>query len=148
MDQPPYTILPAGLRDLGGLRMVENACFKEDAWPLLDLIGVLSLPGIVRIKAVIAEQMVGFISGDGAQNQDVGWITSIGVLPEYRQTGIGRALLTACEAKLPHSTIQLTVRESNHSAISMYLKAGYHQMDIWERYYNGGENGIVMQKKR
>jgi hypothetical protein len=59
-------ILPANLRDLGGLRRVEQACFLKDAWPLLDLFAVLTWPEIIRLKAVENDQMIGFIAGDRA----------------------------------------------------------------------------------
>lgn len=146
MAAAPYEILPTSWRDLGPLRVIEQECFKEDAWPLIDLIGVLTFPGIVRLKAMVAEKMVGFIAGDGTRGKQIGWITTVGVLNDYRKMGIGKALLFDCEALLPNPTIQLTVRKSNTAAIQMYLNSGYHQIEVWEGYYFGGEDGIVMQK--
>jgi hypothetical protein len=35
-------IQTASLRDLSALRRLEHACFEKDAWPLLDLIAVLT----------------------------------------------------------------------------------------------------------
>lgn len=147
---PPtdFTIDPATWRDLGPLRTIEKACFGEDAWPLIDLIGVLTFPNIIRLKATAQHQMVGFISGDGSRDSEIGWITTVGVLPEYRNLGIGRSLLANCEQILPNPLIQLTVRKSNLAAIQMYQSAGYTHVDVWERYYEGGEDGLVMQKKR
>jgi ribosomal-protein-alanine N-acetyltransferase len=45
-------IAQATLRDLNALRKIERVCFPKDAWPLLDLISVLSFPGVVHLKAV------------------------------------------------------------------------------------------------
>ena len=45
------TIQPATWRDLNSLRHLERLCFPKDAWPLLDLVGVLTLPNVVRLKA-------------------------------------------------------------------------------------------------
>ena len=59
-----FEIQQAGLRDLKELHALEHACFDQDAWTYLDLIGVLTLPATVRLKAVIEEKMVGFIAGD------------------------------------------------------------------------------------
>ena len=70
----------------------------------------------------------------------------MGVLPAFRQRGIGKALLKTCEDALPNPVVQLTVRKSNQTAIQMYLNNGYYQVDLWEDYYSGGEAGIVMQK--
>ncbi len=60
----PFALEPATLRDLGELRQLEKECFDQDAWPLIDLVGVLSLPGIIRIKAVVDETMVGFAAAE------------------------------------------------------------------------------------
>jgi N-alpha-acetyltransferase 10/11 len=146
IENPSYEILPATWHDLGPLRKIEKDCFEDDAWPLIDLIGVLSFPGIVRLKAVCRDEMVGFIAGDGSHGNKIGWITTVGVLKQYRQMGIGKALLKACEELLPTPVIQLTVRASNQPAIRMYLQTGYKQTEVWERYYVGGEAGLVMQK--
>jgi ribosomal-protein-alanine N-acetyltransferase len=43
--------------------------------------------------------------------------------------------------------MKLTVRMSNEPAISLYEKEGYRSVDIWKRYYNDGEDGLVMEKK-
>jgi ribosomal protein S18 acetylase RimI-like enzyme len=141
-------ILPASIRDLGPLRHVEQACFPKDAWPLLDLLAVLTWPDIVRFKAVENEQMVGFIAGDPRPSDRLAWIATIGVLPEYQHRGIGRALLEACEKKLNQPRIRLCVRTSNEGAIEMYKRAGYLSIDTWREYYNDKENALVMEKIR
>jgi hypothetical protein len=51
-------IEPASLRDLGALRRIEHICFLKDAWPLLDLIGVLTFGGVIRLKAVSDQQIL------------------------------------------------------------------------------------------
>ena len=88
-----FNILPATWRDLGDLRRLERACFPVDAWPLLDLIGVLSFPNVVRLKAVIKDQMVGFIAGEMKRSDGVAWIATICVTPVYQRQGIATALL-------------------------------------------------------
>jgi ribosomal protein S18 acetylase RimI-like enzyme len=148
MLPPTYQISPAGWKDLNQLRVIERECFELDAWPLFDLIGVLTFPGIVRLKVVVDDVMVAFAAGDDSRSDEVGWISTIGVLPAYRKMGIGEALLAACEEQMHTRVIQLTVRKSNQAAIRMYEKSGYSQIEIWERYYTGGEDGVVMRKVR
>ena len=144
----PYTIEPASLRDLSGLRALEKVCFPQDAWPLLDLISVLTMPGVVRLKAVCAGQMVGFIAGDVRRAENVAWIATIGVLPAYRQRGIGAALLQACEQNIPLSVLRLCVRTDNHAAILLYERFGYTRKGIWKAYYQDGAEALVMEKVR
>ncbi len=138
----------ANIFDLNALRHVESVCFPQDAWPLLDLVAVLTFPGVVRLKAIEAGQMIGFIAGDPRPSEGFSWIATLGVLPEYRGLGYGRALLEACEQQLPTRRIRLSVRASNDEAIRMYRNAGYVAIDRWERYYNDGEAALVMEKNR
>jgi ribosomal-protein-alanine N-acetyltransferase len=141
-------ILTANLLDLNALRRVEQACFPKDAWPLFDLIAVLSFPGVVRLKAVVDEQMIGFVAGDPRPLEGFSWIATIGVLPEYRGRGFGRALLEACEARLTTERVRLSVRASNANPIRMYEKAGYRPIDHWRGYYDDGEDALIMEKFR
>jgi len=141
-------IEPASLRDLGALRHVEQICFPKDAWPLMDLIGVLTFPGVVRLKAVNGKQMVGFIAGDIRRLEGVAWIASVAVLPEFRSRGIGAALLQACEAQISVNRIRLCVRPSNDVAIRLYERFGYTKVGEWTRYYQDGESALVMEKKK
>ena len=141
-------IVPATLLDLGSLRALEQACFPEDVWPLLDLIGILSFPKIVRFKPVMENRMVGFVAGDPQDSQGFSWIATIAVLPEYQGRGIGRALLQTCESKLTTPRIRLCVRPENASAIRLYESEGYQRVDMWQRYYKDGGGALVMEKPR
>jgi ribosomal-protein-alanine N-acetyltransferase len=143
-----FTINQASILDLNGLRHLEKACFPQDAWPLLDLIAVLSFPGVVRLKAVVDHDMVGFIAGDPRPGENLAWIATVGVLPEYQQQGIGRALIEACEAQLEIPRVRLTVRINNSNAIRLYEKLGYRNMDVMRHYYNDGGDALVMEKYR
>jgi ribosomal protein S18 acetylase RimI-like enzyme len=141
-----FSLLPANLRDLGSLRILEKECFGKDAWPLIDLIGVLSFPGIVRIKVVINNSMVGFAAGEVHQDNQMGWITTIGVSPAYRQQGIASDLLKAIELELHMDRIRLSVRKSNTPAIQMYKKYGYMQVGLWPAYYEDREDALILEK--
>jgi ribosomal-protein-alanine N-acetyltransferase len=138
----------ASLRDLNALRQIERVCFPLDAWPILDLISVLTYRGVVRLKAVKDNQMVGFIAGDVRRSEGIAWIATLAVLPEYRGQGIGSALLLACEAQISLSKIRLCVRPSNSVAIRIYERFGYERVGEWTRYYQDGESALVMEKKK
>jgi N-alpha-acetyltransferase 10/11 len=139
-------ILPANLLDINPLRQLEKICFPTDAWPLLDLVSMLSFSGVVRLKAQESGKMIGFVAGDPRPSEGISWIATICVLPEYRGMGIGRSLLEACEIKLPTQIIHLCVRISNEEAIRMYKMAGYYHIDRWAKYYTDGEDGLIMEK--
>jgi ribosomal protein S18 acetylase RimI-like enzyme len=141
-----FSIEPASLRDLGALRHLEQACFPRDAWPLLDLISVLTMPGVIRLKAVVAGRMVGFVAGDVRRDEGVAWIATIGVLPEFRQQGMAAALLQACEALIPLQVLRLCVRSDNIAAIRLYERFGYWRKGEWPAYYHDGSPALVMEK--
>jgi len=136
----------ATIRDLSALRKLEKACFEKDAWPLLDLIAVLTWPEIIRIKAMEDGKMIGFVAGEPRSSKKEFWIATIAVDPHYQRRGIGRTLLRACEEKAKLPRLKLTVRISNQAAIALYEEEGYRTMDIWKSYYVDGEDGVVMGK--
>ncbi len=139
-------IFPATWRDLTELRHLEQVCFQKDAWPLLDVIAVLSFSGIVRLKAVIDGQMVGFIAGEIRNPPELAWIATIGVLPAFRRQGIGSALLSTCEEGLGVERVRLSVRQGNENAIRLYKSFGYQQIGTWPEYYRGGIDAVVLEK--
>ena len=137
----------ASWRDMGALRTLEQACFPQDAWPLLDLIGVLTLPNIMSLIAVCDESMVGFISADIKRSESEVWIATIGVLPGYRRRGTGAALLQAVEAGVDLPCIKLNVRASNLPAIRLYERLGYGRSNTWRGYYQDGEDALIFEKR-
>ena len=143
-----YTIQPATWHDLLPLQSLERECFQDDAWPLIELLGVLIFPGTVHLKAVSEEnQFIGFIAGDARRSEGIGWILTIGVEPKFRRQGVARALLQECEVQMQLPKVRLSVRRSNQSAIDLYEKLGYRHVDVWKKYYHNGEDGLVMEKK-
>jgi ribosomal-protein-alanine N-acetyltransferase len=141
------SIEPATWRDLNDLRRLEKVCFPKDAWPLLDLIGLLTWPNLIRLKAVNAGIMIGFVACDLRPADNLAWIATIGVLPEHRRRGIGRALLLAVEQQLTLPRVRLNVRVSNQAAIHLYLELGYQRAGVWSGYYQDGEDALVMEKQ-
>ena len=137
---------PATWRDLSSLRNLEQICFPLDAWPLWDMVGVLTFPGVVRLKATQDGEMAGFIAADIRRTENSAWITTLGVLPAYRRQGLATTLLRACEARLQVPRIRLSVRASNQPALRLYSQFGYKQHDVWSRYYSDGEDALVLGK--
>lgn len=140
-------ILSAGLLDLAALRKLEHICFEKDAWPLLDLVAVLTWPEVIRLKAVEDGEMVGFAACDPRPSQSVAWLSTIAVDPRFQRRGIGRMLLRACEERVRQPYIKLSVRASNHGAIALYEQEGYRVVDVWGRYYSDDEDALIMEKR-
>lgn len=141
-----FQIIPATWHDLRELYQLERICFQVDAWPMLDVLGVLTLPQVLRFKAVDDSNMIGFIAADLRRMQHTAWIATLAVHPDYQKAGIGSALLETCESQINLPRIRLSVRHSNHSAIQLYKKHSYQQVDIWRAYYEGGDDALIFEK--
>lgn len=72
--------------------------------------------------------------------------------PQQQGKGLGYQLLDQSTALLKNNPLQifLEVRESNLSAIALYEKSGFHQIDMRRNYYpkadGGKEHAIIMVK--
>lgn len=142
-----WVILEADWRDYTQLNQLEKTCFRsEDHWPFWDLIGVLTLPGVIRYKALMDGRLVGFIGGEREVDKHLGWITTLAVDPHYRRRGIAEDLLARAEDALAMHRVRLSVRASNKGAIRLYEVNGYQQVDRWKNYYAGGEDALVLEK--
>ncbi len=138
-------LLKADWRDLWPIWRVQSAAFGRDAWDPIDLLwNLLSAP--VKLKAVDGERIVGYVLAERHDNDGLGAITTIGVHPALQHRGVGRQLLTAAEQALAMPRIRLTVRPSNENALRLYAQFGYRQTRRIPRYYQGGEDGLEMEK--
>lgn len=143
----PAKIQPASWRDVNAVLQLERICFPKDMWPIWDIVGVLTLPNVVRLKAMRDGSLVGFAAVDQRHNEKTGWIATLGVLPDYRRQGIGSALLEDCEQRAGLPCMKLSVRASNRTALGLYHNHGYQPIDVWQGYYLDREDAIVLEKK-
>ena len=145
MENSKFEIESATISDLNQLRELEKICFEKDAWPLIELVAVLILPGLVRLKVDIDGKMAGFIGGDAHKTEGIGWITTVGIRPEFRRLGLATTLINACEEAMQMPTVRLSVRRSNFGAQHLYNGLGYRHVNIWEKYYEDGEDALIME---
>jgi ribosomal protein S18 acetylase RimI-like enzyme len=68
---------------------------------------------------------------------DVGHVTQVCVLPEYRSRGLGEALLASTACALRNrgaSLLSLTVTEGNTRAVELYKRLGYETKRIFDAF--------------
>jgi ribosomal-protein-alanine acetyltransferase len=141
-----FEILPARLRDLNTLKHLEDEVFKEDAWPVLDILAILLTPGMINLKAVADGLIIGFITVEESLFEPDANVNSLGVLSACRRQGVGKSLLLAAEKRARRKKIRLCVRHSNQEAIDLYANMGYRKTDVRHNYYSDGEDAYVMRK--
>jgi ribosomal protein S18 acetylase RimI-like enzyme len=140
------TLSPASLWDLAAIRTIERVAFPQDAWPLLEMVGVLSFASVERWKAEDGERLVAFVAADIRKSQNLAWIATISVDPEYQRQGLGNRLMEKVEGLVGVKHMRLSARKSNRAAIQLYQHRGYEQIDVWPEYYSGKEDAVVMEK--
>ena len=99
------------------------------------------------IVAKIDEKIVGF-AGVIILPDDVE-ITNIVTKKQERKKGIGKELLDKLieiAKQTGKDNISLEVNEKNIVAISLYKKAGFKEVGIRKKYYNGIDDAIIMTK--
>ncbi|BFU24737.1 acetyltransferase, GNAT family protein [Entamoeba histolytica HM-1:IMSS-B] len=113
---------------------------------------LLLWPSITYLAECVDGKVVGYVltKMDEDSTTPFGHITSISVLRSYRRLGIATKLLRAAENSMIEcfgaEYVTLHVRESNKPARHLYeVTMGYKQHSVDKKYYNDGEDAIVMR---
>ncbi len=68
---------------------------------------------------------------------DVGHVTQVCLMPEYRSHGIGEALIAATRANLrkrEFNMLSLTVTEANKRAVALYIRLGFQVQHVFDAF--------------
>lgn len=134
--------------DLGAIAALERECFPTDAWNLQMLADSFSSEYFYGI--LLEEE--GVITAYGAITTlfDEGEIPLIATVEKFRRAGRGDELLTLLESEAARRAVKklfLEVRASNVPAQRLYEKHGFVALSVRPRYYQDGEDAIVMKKE-
>ncbi|RBI61510.1 ribosomal-protein-alanine N-acetyltransferase [halophilic archaeon] len=132
--------------DLLAVFRIEKASFDQP-WPFSAFERYLDEPTF--LVAEDDAKVVGYVVADVVPNhgRGLGHVKDIAVHPTRRGEGIGSKLLERALAGIgsrgAHS-VKLEVRESNESAIDLYREFGFQYLRTVPRYYDDGEDALVM----
>jgi ribosomal-protein-alanine N-acetyltransferase len=130
--------------DIESVAALEQASFK-DPYPSYFLSELARDNPETFIVAILNNQIVGYAVVDRWEDHD--HLISIAVHPDNRRKSLGERLLTELEKRLSKDRpLKLEVRQSNFSAIQLYLKNGFRRTGLTEGYYADGEDAIIMEK--
>ena len=135
--------------DLLAVHRIEQDSFPQP-WPFDAFEQYLGRPGfLVAVTAPPERGVVGYVVADSVPNhgRPLGHIKDIAVQAGYRDQGIGTALLERSLGVLRSqgvASVKLEVRESNDGARSLYREHGFEHRRTVPRYYDDGENALVM----
>ena len=133
--------------DIKNVIEVENKSFTIP-WHEESFIQELSNNLALYLVAKIEGRAVGYVGVWKILNE--GHITNVAVHPEYRNQGIGRALVSELLLLCMKDGIDaftLEVRKSNLTAQKLYKDLGFVETGIRKRYYSdNNEDAVIMWK--
>lgn len=134
-------------RHIDGIIEIENESFAIP-WSRASVEKELSNNLAIYVVATESEKVVGY--GGMWHIVNEGHITNIAVHKDYRQKGIGNAIINKLsEIALEKEMIGLTleVRKSNTPALALYRKNGFKLEGIRPEYYEDNkEDAYIMWK--
>jgi len=142
----PVELIDLGPGQLPGMAELERLCFPEEPWPVEALAGSLQGRGVVALGLAgptgLAACALGRVAADEAE------LHSLSVHPGLRRQGLGRLLLEAfleAAGSRGARSVWLEVREANAAAIALYLASGFLPAGRRRRYYDNGEDALVLR---
>ena len=142
----PVAVRPMRMADIPAVHEIERASFAEP-WPEHALRQELS--GNRLAKYLVAERDRRIVGFAGVWLMiDEAHITTFGVLPDARRTGVGLRMLVAVAdlaLELGAARMTLEVRPSNRPARELYARFGFAEVGRRPRYYSDdGEDALIM----
>jgi [ribosomal protein S18]-alanine N-acetyltransferase len=143
---PPTDVRPMRMSDIPAVHEIERSSFNEP-WPEHAL--RQELTGNRLARYLVAERDGRIVGYAGVWLMvDEAHITTFGVLPDARRSGVGvRMLLAVAELAIELGAARLTleVRPSNAPAIALYERFGFAVVGRRPRYYtDDGEDALIM----
>lgn len=102
----------------------------------------------INLKISLENQLVGFVITQYLLDEAT--LFNIAIHPDYQAQGYGECLLRYLIKHLATKNIKtlwLEVRQSNHAAIQLYEKLGFHIVTVRKNYYPAAkkrEDAVVM----
>ena len=145
-----WNITPVPIGAEVPLAAMHRACFPDGPWDAATLERILTLAGGFGYLAWQEDSPVGFmLARDLAGEVEV---LSVGVLPQWRRRGVGRALIDAVVAKAERDglgSIVLEVATENTAARALYAAFGFVQVGRRPGYYRqtrGRADGLILRR--
>jgi ribosomal-protein-alanine N-acetyltransferase len=134
------------LRDIPGVIAIERVSFDAN-WPATAFEHELGQNRMARYIVLEADNKIVGFAGLWLM-VDEAHIVTVGVLPELRRHGYGRALvhgLVTLATNAGMETATLECRVSNHAARALYGLYGFYEVGERRKYYaDNGEDAVIM----
>jgi ribosomal-protein-alanine N-acetyltransferase len=158
---PRVRVREAERADLLAVHHIEQESFPQP-WPFSAFETFLGEPGFLvaqtretpRDPGGIGDdgRVVGYVVADVVPNhgEGIGHVKDLAVAEECRGEGVGKRLLGSAlraVADQGAASVKLEVRRSNDGARSLYERFGFQRHGRVPRYYDNGEDALVMVRE-
>lgn len=79
------------------------------------------------------------------------YISNVAVFPDFRRSGVGKALLDAASETAKEfgaESVSLEVRPSNTAAIQLYISSGFEEVGLRKNFYRSPvEDALILTKE-
>ena len=135
-------IRPATENDFSKITLIEKRVFRFP-WSNNQIKWELRFQPIASNYVMLLEDnIIGYIFTHRIDNEVQ--ILNFAIDTPYQHKGYGEEFFSYFLGQLDEDiSIILEVRKSNFSAINLYLKFGFSELGIREKYYSDGEDAIV-----
>lgn len=143
----PAFIRQARTDDLSALHDVDAAVFGDLAYPLFVLRQFVDVHQRHFLVVDADPPLLGYVLAAYAARSDEAWLLGLGVVPDERKYGYGRALMDRCLTRLRCDgarAVRLTVKPGNTAAIKLYESIGFKKAGYIPHYYGDGEGRYEM----
>lgn len=143
----PAFIRHARAEDLSALHTVDEAVFGDLAYPLFVLRQFVDVHQRHFLVIDADPPLLGYVLAAHAAHSSQAWLLGLGVHPDARKYGYGRALMDRCLTMLRDdgaSGVRLTVKPGNTAAIKLYESTGFKKTSYIPGYYGDGEGRYEM----
>ena len=141
-------IVPMQQSHIAQITALEKQCFS-DPWSETSVRSELSNPLSFWLVAEEDGKLIGYVGSQSVPPEAD--VMNLAVAPEWRNKGVGRALMTALIAQL-HSrgitALFLEVRDGHTPAQNLYRSLGFVEVGRRPKYYvNPTEDALILRKE-
>ncbi len=143
-------IRSATLQDIPSIKSIDQLLFQEDSYPLFVLRQFYDISAKYVKVAEVDGAVAGYIIAHYSPEQAIGWLLSLGVLPNFRGRRLGEQLMAACVeemANLGAKEIFLTVHPDNASGLHIYTRMGFEVREEQSDYYFDSSPRRLMSRR-
>ena len=129
---------------------IEASCFAADAYDRNLFAEFYHKCGGLFLVAQEGRHVCGYAITCKRGASESAEVVSIAVHPEMRGKGAASLLMDSTLRRLRRRKIRrlsLMVRTGNEAAFAFYEKYGFHRVRLIRKYYEHGEDGILMARQ-